>query len=96
MFSYVIFVGLLVAIQAALCSTASPPQFSSSSALPGHDEADIDLGGLEDFDKLSHPPVGAIAGMKPHHKFGSQVNGVIKLAQGTTAGTTPATTSTPN
>jgi len=98
MFSYILLVGLVVAIQAGLCSTSAP--LTSSVPMTERSE-DLDFDeGFEKYDKLSKAPVGAIAGMKPSKKFGVPVTAAVRIADGamknpagpSTAATTTSTT----
>lgn len=64
--AYVFFVGILVSLQAAICSTSSPNTFTGSTSSSTVTE-DFDIGDLSLTDKLMRPVGGAIGGFMSRH-----------------------------
>ncbi len=64
--AYVFFVAILVSLQAAICSTASPNTFTGSTSYTAFTE-DFDIGDVSLTDKLMRPVGAAIGGFMSRH-----------------------------
>jgi hypothetical protein len=96
--AYVIFVAIIVCLQAAICSTSRPNTFTGTGSTVV--EEDLDLGGCDD--KLMGPPVGAVGGfMSRGRPIGGLPprgapprSGVVNATPSTTTTTTTSSTTT--
>ena len=96
--AYVIFVAILVSLQAAICSTARPNTFTGSVSSSAETGEDIDLGDLTLPDKLMGPVGGAIGGFMSHHHRpvgGIPPRGAAVIRPGGSLGTAVSSSTTP-